>query len=65
MERIDHPFSCGMLRLQFDNDNNRHGKYVNDIHDCEEVKDDNYDDDHVEDDEGDSGGRSLGLGWSH
>ena len=35
LERIDHPFSYGMLRLQFDNDNNRLGKYVNDINDCE------------------------------
>ena len=38
LERIDHPFSCGMLRLQFDNDNNGHGKYVNDINDCEGEK---------------------------
>ena len=54
-----------MLRLQFDNDNNRLGKYVNDINDCEGEKDDDDDDYHVEDDEGDSGGRGLGLGWSH
>lgn len=65
LERIDHPFSCGMLRLQFDNDNNRLGKYVNDINDCEGEKDDDDDDDHVGDDEGDSGGLGLGLGWSH
>ena len=64
LEWIDHPFSRGMFRLQFDNDNNRRGKNVNDINDSKEKTLTN--DDRQKDDEADDAHPCCSLGgWCH
>ena len=53
-----------MFRLQFDNDNNRRGKNVNDINDSEEKTLTN--DDRQKDDEADDAPPCCSLGgWCH